>query len=292
MRGLWEDGPHLDLARAREQGRGFAELKEGFVHYELSGPEDGTLIVLVHGMATPMFIWDRLVPALVGEGFRVLRYDQYGRGLSARPRLDYDQDLYDGQLVDLLEHLELRGEFLVAGLSMGGLIAAEFAGRHPGRVRGVCLVAPAGLGVELPWSVHLLRLPWIGDWVMQLVGKRVLLGAIPKNFHRSERFPEFRDLFRKQLEYAGFFGALVSGLRRMPVSTAPETYHRLASLGKPILAIWGRQDRVTPLENSDALKSWCPTVELEIIEDAGHVVVYEQAESVAAAMIPWLRRLR
>ena len=55
-------------------------------------------VVLVHGFSVPYYIWDSTTTALAAAGYRVVRYDEYGRGLSDRPNVDYTADLYDRQL--------------------------------------------------------------------------------------------------------------------------------------------------------------------------------------------------
>ena len=72
----------------------FVELTHGAVHYELTGNPDGPLVVLVHGFSAPSYMWDKNVPALVEAGYRVLRFDLYGRGYSARPSTKYDTQLF------------------------------------------------------------------------------------------------------------------------------------------------------------------------------------------------------
>ena len=74
------------------------QLSQGYVHYELGGPVGGEKVVLVHGLSVPYYIWDPTFDALTEAGFRVLRYDLYGRGFSDRPKLRYDADLFDEQL--------------------------------------------------------------------------------------------------------------------------------------------------------------------------------------------------
>src|SRR5256885_1393360 len=70
-------------ANARQGAPGqFVKLSKGVVHYELAGPETGRSIVLVHGFSVPYYLWDGTFETLVKAGYRVLRYDLYGRGLS------------------------------------------------------------------------------------------------------------------------------------------------------------------------------------------------------------------
>ena len=90
--------PELDDEARQAAPGSFIQLSRGMVHYEIAGPESARTVVLIHGLATPYFIWDNNYDALVRAGFRVLRYDHYGRGFSDRPDVVYDRELYDQQL--------------------------------------------------------------------------------------------------------------------------------------------------------------------------------------------------
>lgn len=82
-----------DAVRASAPGS-FIELPDSCTHYELGGPQNGRLIVLVHGFSVPYFIWDPTFSFLTESGFRALRYDLFGRGYSDRPKVRYDIDLW------------------------------------------------------------------------------------------------------------------------------------------------------------------------------------------------------
>ena len=73
-----------DTVRANTPGS-FVLLSDGYTHYELGGDENGEPVVLVHGFSVPYFIWDPTFDFLTKSGFRVLRYDLFGRGYSDRP---------------------------------------------------------------------------------------------------------------------------------------------------------------------------------------------------------------
>ena len=95
-----------DAVRQNAAGN-FVRLSDGFTHYELAGPEGGRTVVLIHGFSVPYYLWDHTFDPLVKVGFRVLRYDLYGRGFSDRPHVHYNADLYDRQLMELLTALHL-----------------------------------------------------------------------------------------------------------------------------------------------------------------------------------------
>ncbi len=83
-----------------KQSEESVKLSDGTTYYELGGPESGDVVVLVHGLTTPFFVWDPTFEMLIQKGFRVLRYDLFGRGYSDRPKAKYDDDFYDKQLIE------------------------------------------------------------------------------------------------------------------------------------------------------------------------------------------------
>lgn len=132
-----------DVVR-KSAGGSFIKLQDGVVHYDIAGPAEGKTVVLVHGFSTWSFTWDATFQALVQAGFRVLRYDLYGRGYSDRPAVVFDKDLFDRQLFGLLAVLDIHDRVGLVGNSMGGLITTTFAARHPEKVRTLSLIG-AGL---------------------------------------------------------------------------------------------------------------------------------------------------
>lgn len=80
--------------------------------------------------------------------------DLYGHGYSDAPEdVIYDVDLFLQQMIELLHALELsETPFILVGHSMGGLISANFATRHPELIRQLILVCPAGIPVDDPYE--------------------------------------------------------------------------------------------------------------------------------------------
>src|SRR5205085_9661224 len=117
--------------------------------------------------SVPLYIWDSAAAALAGAGYRVLRYDEFGRGWSDRPRVEYTAELYDRQLNELLDSLGIRDRVDLGGVSMGGWVAATFAGRHANRVRSLMLVDPVAGHSSPSFSSRLLSLPFVGNYIWQ-----------------------------------------------------------------------------------------------------------------------------
>src|SRR5262249_36473128 len=104
-------------------------LRDGVTAYDVHG-DRGPWVVLVHGLVTPMYCWESMAGTLAHAGFRVLRYDHFGRGLSDRPDMPYDRVRYVDQLRQLVDSLGIhRAHFI--GWSMGCIITSSLAMELP-----------------------------------------------------------------------------------------------------------------------------------------------------------------
>ncbi|KPJ91888.1 MAG: hypothetical protein AMJ53_10505 [Gammaproteobacteria bacterium SG8_11] len=267
--------PELDEQARQEAPGRFISLSKGIVHYEIAGPASAPTVVLVHGLATPYFIWDHNIEALVDAGFRVLRYDHYGRGFSDRPDVVYDRDLYDQQLLELLQTLDIKPPVHLVGESMGGAVAAIFTDRHPDMVAKLALMAPAGFPVEESLTIRLVKIPLLGEFLMALFGDKAVLAGVKDAFVHPEKLAAFEEKFKVPLRYAGFQRAILSTLRHLHMNSLSETYYRLGKQQKPVLLFWGRNDRVLPFANNEKVKEAIPHLEFQEIDGAGHNLGYE-----------------
>ncbi|MGH9676041.1 MAG: alpha/beta fold hydrolase [Candidatus Acidiferrum sp.] len=275
-------------AEVRSYGGSFVRLPLGVTHYELAGPADAPTVVLVHGFSVPYFIWDPTFEALRAAGFRVLRYDLLGRGWSDRPNARYDADLFDEQLVQLLAALNIHEPVDIAGISMGGPIAVNYAVRHPQAVRRMALFDPAyGKGLTPPWQ---LRTPFVGEFVMCTKIAPALADSQRDDFVHPERYPDYFAKYKPQMRYQGFRRALLSSIRGFLAEDNTPAFAQAGRSGKPVLLVWGRADQTVPFALNDEVRKAIPQAEFHAIDDAGHVPFYEHPETVNPLLIDFLRR--
>lgn len=282
-----DETARLDDA-ARAEGSRFASLPAGRTHYEVTGPDDGPTLILVHGTTTPAMAWDKNVAALATAGFRVVRYDLYGRGLSDRIDADYGLDLYVTQLEGLIAHVAPAGAVDLAGFSLGGMIVTEFAMRHPDRVGRVALLAPGGVGTALPLTAKLAKAPVLGEYITRVIGTRELRPS-RRDVARPERHPDLDAAYLRTIRFEGSRRAVLETIRNVPFTGYDDRFQRFGELGKPVLLIWGRQDAVVPFENSARVRELVRPSSFLIVEDAGHMALYEQPDAVNTALAAFFR---
>ncbi len=274
-------------AAVRDSSPGsFVHVSYGDVHYELKGPENGRVVVLVHGFSVPYYLWDPTFEALVAQGYRVLRYDLFGRGLSDRPPLRYDADLFERQLAELLDALKIGGQVDLVGASMGGPISAGFACRHQERVRTVSLFDPGySHGQQMPFTI---RTPILGEYVMAVRIAPQLPASQMNDFLHPEKFPDWQEKYRSQMRYFGFRRSLLSTLRNYVTADWSKEYSCIGSRGMPVFLVWGKHDKDVPFENSKEVLAAIPAAKFLPVEDAAHVPFLEHPEIVNPALVEFL----
>ena len=268
-----------DEARASAPGQ-FIQLSHGQVHYELGGSPADPLVVLVHGFSTPSYIWDPTYQALIDAGFRVLRFDLYGRGYSDRPELDYNLDLFVNQLDELLDKLEITQPIHLVGLSMGGPIAAEFANRHSESLNSLTLIDPLVTNM-FATDTFPLTLPGIGEYLMAVVMEPFYLPHSQSgDLVHPENFPDWESQYKVQTRYKGFGQAVLSTMRCFGKEDTLAIYERLGEKNLPVLIFRGKEDQTISLEDINLLREMVPEHQFHEIEGAGHIPHYEHPEVV------------
>ena len=267
----------------------FIQLPDGVTHYEMGGPVNGPVVILLHGFSVPNFIWEPTFKALTEAGFWVLRYDHYGRGYSDRPFGKYDKDLFVRQLVSLLDMLGFKDKVSLLGLSMGGTIAASFADKNPKRVDKLGLIDPAGFPINYPFVFKLLLIPILGELLVNLIGDNNIEKLLANDFYEPKHIQKFADQFRPQMQYKGFKRALLSTVREGVLSNGIETYRTIGKSDLQVLLFWGEEDTTVPFKYSAKLVELIPQVEFHPIEKTGHIPHFEKAEEVNPILIDFLR---
>jgi len=269
---------------ARELAPGlFVELSDGWTHYDVAGPESGQVVILVHGFSVPYYIWDTTFEALVAAGFRVIRFDLFGRGYSARPATDYDGALYERQVGDLIDALELDRPVDLIGLSMGGAVVMRFAANQSDLVRKVVLVDPMTEASSPP------RYPqWIGSPLIALTLIPVMAEGQLTDFQQPEKYPTWVEQYRVQMQYEGFRRAITSTIYSFAPEDHLSNYSQVQESGLPVKLIWGVQDQTLSIDGAKTVQSVLD-VDFLAVDNAGHLPHIEQPGIVNPAIVEFLQ---
>ena len=281
------------LSARRSSGGEYAHLGGGVTHFAAEGPADGVPLLLVHGATVPLWEFDLLAPQLHAAGFRTLRFDLYGHGLSDRPSVDYTLDLFAEQAAELLEVTAFPRPAAVLGHSLGAAIAARLAARRPGSVRRLVLVAPMlDFNATSSWTPA-FRLPGVGEALMRFVGVPALVRRRRRRYAGIGQ-PHLTGMFLEQISYPGFAQALLSMIRLGTLGDQSARYAALRELAPEVLVISGGDDVVIPARDIARVCELLGACRRTEIEGAQHILLLTHPAPVVAAvrsfaLVPGLR---
>ena len=270
---LWRPASALEsIATAALRLRGFesryTRLGPYRIHYFAGGA--GEPLVLVHGLGSSALDFAFLMPSLA-KGHRVFALDLLGYGASDRPDVDYSVTLQTGILRQFLNGQGLARVDL-AGLSMGGWIALDFASQSPDRVRRLVLLDSAGMNFTPTFDLGLLSPHTMAD--MERLER--LLTPHPV------RAPELimRDFLRQLRAEDWVIQRTVANMK-----TGREFMDgKLGKVTMPVLLVWGKQDVLTPLLVAEAMRREMPQSVLAVLDGCGHIAPLECHDRVLREM--------
>jgi pimeloyl-ACP methyl ester carboxylesterase len=285
----WADPERIDIdssVRASVPGQ-FALLSDGYTHYELGGPANGRMVVLAAGFSVPYYIWDPTFRALTDAGFRVLRYDYYGRGFSDRPAIPFSDEMYVRQLDELLQKLQIAGPVDLAGISFGGSLITSFADKNPARVRSLVYFDPS---LRKPYQLTMTEsVPAAWNYLTAVFDERYWPQQQMGDFLQPEKFPDWPERYREQIRYKGFRRARLSEFVTNKDVDQTDQAKRVGEHSRPVLIIWGKQDNTVPFGESEWWMILMPNARLVPIEASGHLPQWEQPDIVHAELIRFLQ---
>ncbi|KIX13972.1 alpha/beta fold hydrolase [Dethiosulfatarculus sandiegensis] len=270
----------------------FLDLENGRVFVQRCGPQNARPVVLVHGFAVWSYIWEPTMQALAKAGYQAVSFDLYGRGYSDKPQLAYDRGLFERQLHELITMLDFENRPVLAGLSMGGGIAAGFAARHEKMLAGLVLIAPAGAGESPGMEQRLIQLPLVGELLSLLKGETYLIKGLEMDMHEPVRFEFYKSRFKEQLGCKGYKRSLLSSLRNGLLNGRLPEYRLAGELDLPQLIIWGNRDQVVPHRQIKAIRQAMPRAEYREIKACGHIPHFEKPEITNTILLDFLGRIR
>jgi len=256
------------------------------VYYETHG--EGEPLLLITGFGSYSAHWSPIIPYLSRE-FRVIAFDNRGTGQSDKPDYPYTLPMMAGDAKGVLHALGINKAH-VFGVSMGGMIAQEFALNYPDRLR--CLVlgcTNCGGKHAIPASEEAREFLFGRDMAKLSVEERARL-TVPWLWTR-EFIQSHPEAVESYVAITSCYPTPVHGFRSQAQAIARhDTYDRLPQIKAPTLVITGDADRLIPPENSKILASRIPNAELVILKNAGHGFITDATEAAAKAIMDFLRR--
>jgi pimeloyl-ACP methyl ester carboxylesterase len=258
------------------------------VHYKDQGK--GPVLLLVHGSSSTMKTWDAMVPLLLRAGYRVIRYDVPGLGLSDDVP---DAALGTVQPADIAEALLTArgvGKASVIGVSSGGTLGSFLAAKRPDLVERLIISNAPSDPVD---TAHLVPTP---GWATAQANAKAT------GFQDANFWSEFLSYFAgdgRRID-AATRAHFYDFNRRTPhknfiamiakVADAPKARAAMAAVKAPTLLIWGGSDALLPNKSGHILRNYLTGTEASIVfmPDVGHFPPIETPERFTRIALGWM----
>ncbi len=242
---------------------------------------EGDPLLLIMGLGYPSYSWHRSRPVLSSK-YRTIALDNRGVGRSDAPPGPYSIAMMASDAAAVLDAAEAESAHIF-GISMGGMIAQEFALQYPQRVRSLILGCTAAGG---PHAVRaegeaiqmlMSRARMTPEEAAQAAVPFIYDPATPRKLIEEDleiRRPWYvkREVYQSQLDGVLNF----------------ESYSRLSQINSPTLVIHGESDRLVPAGNGKLIAEAIPGAKLILLPQASHLFNTDQPEAAHRAILEFL----
>lgn len=254
-------------------------------HVSYTDIGNGPAVILIHGQGGSWQWWLRILP-VVSAHRRVIAVDLPGFGGSDPIVTGNVFSEHVATIIGLLDQLGLT-DAIIAGHSMGGLVALQVACDHPDRVAGLMLIDAGGANIgaaRLALIVTGLRLfsrifaiPWVPRVVARKRYLRSSLMALALYDPRTLSASLAMEILPR-MAAPGF----VQSLRAAAIAVNHVTPQAVTC---PSLIVWGARDRILPVSTGRVLASKIPNAHFVPLDNVGHCVMVEAAEQFSQLLI-------
>ncbi|MFJ9743596.1 4,5:9,10-diseco-3-hydroxy-5,9,17-trioxoandrosta-1(10),2-diene-4-oate hydrolase, partial [Streptomyces sp. NPDC101166] len=254
----------------------FAQVRPDLkLHYHEAGVGNGPTIVLLHGGGPGASSWSNFaknIPVLAKD-FHVLAVDQPGFGQSDKPTEHPQYFVHSSSaLKDLLDTLGITDRVHLLGNSLGGGAATRFALDYPDRAGKLVLMGPGGLSTNLfaPDPTEGVKL--LSKFNFEPTKENLEAFLRIMVFDQSLITPELvEERFASASQPESLAATRAMGKSFAGADFAKGMIWRDAfKLRQPVLMIWGREDRVNPIDGALVALKMVPRVQLHVFGGCGH----------------------
>lgn len=270
------------------------------LHVALRGPEDGELVILLHGFPDFWYGWRKQIDALAEAGYRVAVPDQRGYNLSDKPRgrKAYTINKLEEDITGLIKKLN-RTKAVIIGHDWGGAVGWQLASTHPEMVTKFIAINIPHMGVFpkalLKTPSQLIRSLYMVFFQIPILPEKLMSGRNFKNMaqvlKRISKKGAFNESDIKEYKQAwsnrGALTGMLNWYRALPFGIKHINQKKIEV---PVKIIWGEKDRFLSKELARKSLKFIDGEPVFWINGAGHWVNLEEPEIVNKEILKFLKR--
>lgn len=244
-------------------------------------------VLLIHGFRANSYSWHYLIKPLEEAGFHVWAIDLIGFGLSDKPDLEYDFDLFLQQITDFMRDKNIAHAHLIGG-SMGGGLCLGVALLHPESVHSVTLINALAYPLDIPLYATIGKI--LSPLWGLFFGPNMIQKGLEQLVYSKETVTE-EQVKEYTLPYylPGGNSAAQSTLRNFDNQKLLTLSRQFKNIQCPLLILWGRHDNLIPFAHYESFCRDFPLANKVLIEECGHIPHEEKPKEVLNAILSFLK---
>jgi 3-oxoadipate enol-lactonase len=250
----------------------------GHMHYRDRGPAGAPVVVFANSLGTDLRMWEAVADRL--PGLRCIGFDKRGHGLSAVPDAPWTVEDLAGDALALMDHLGV-GRAVMAGCSIGGMIAMAAGIAAPSRLRGLLVSnSAAKVGTAESWAA---RVAAVEDQGLRGMAEPILERWFGNVFRASNDVLPWRRMLELG-DVAGYLGTC-NALAKA------DFLGGVGAIRMPVLFLAGSEDQSTPVALVQETAAMISGARLEVLEGSGHIPALDNPDLVARLLADFVRGL-
>lgn len=254
------------------------------IYYEIHG--EGFPIVMIMGLSANIDWWDPLLINKMSDKYRTIIFDNRGAGRSDKPKTEYSIKLFADDTAGLMDALEIQKAYIL-GVSMGGMIAQEFAVDYPERVEKLILCATnCGLSKSVQPSPEVMSI--LTRSTEELTAEEVARDTIQLLYTQEfiDNNTEIIEQTIKQILKAPIPAHAYK--RQIEAILKFDVCRKIKKINIPTLILHGKKDILVPPQNAEILANRIPGAKLMYLEDSGHGIFTPEFDKFTQIVLEFL----
>lgn len=259
------------------------KVNDIMMYYETQG--SGEPLLMIMGLGASSAVWDPEFVENLSRHYQTIIFDNRGTGQTDKPDEEYSMAMFAADAAGLLDQLGIDSAHIL-GVSMGGMIAQEFALRYPQKVRTLILSCTTCGGEKSVMATQevLQTLTSREGLTLEETARNAWPIVFTEEFIKSNPAKLERNLERTLKHPTPLFAFN----RQIQAVMKHDTYNRLPQIQTPTMVMTGTEDVLVPPENSTIIADRIPGAKLVSFDETAHGFITEASDDVASAMIEFI----
>ena len=268
------------------------------LHVVQAGPEDGPLVILLHGFPEFWYGWHKQIDFLAEQGYRVWAPDQRGYNISEKPNgiAAYNLNELSADVIGLIDAAG-RDTAMLIGHDWGAAVAWWTACKYPQRLSKLVILNVPHQNVfrktvltdreqsMKSWYIGFFQIPFIPETLMGAIGESMARGM--QSGSKPGAFTDADMLeYRKAWAQPGALKSMINWYRAI-VQQQPQSPDPRVKM--PTLILWGKKDNFLKSEMAQASLAYCDDGKLIYFDEATHWIQHEEPDRVNQLMLEFFK---